>query len=186
MSRTLQLIEKEYFEWLYNLVQGQRYSKEVSYCELLRYLHSIKFRYTIAKDRNRAEDGRDLRYRFAITNYRGAVDTDLVLDVLEGPCSVLEMLVALSLRCEETIMDDPHIGNRTAQWFWGMISNLGLSSMQDCRFDAGYVDHVINVFLDRKYEPNGRGGLFTVRHCHRDLRRVEIWNQLNYYLDEIT
>ena len=33
-------------------------------------------------------------------------------------CSVLEMMIALAIRCEEHIMDDPDVGNRTGQWFW--------------------------------------------------------------------
>lgn len=42
------------------------------------------------------------------------------------PCSVLEMIIALAIRLEEHIMDDPDIGNRTGQWFWDMIVSLGL------------------------------------------------------------
>jgi hypothetical protein len=96
------------------------------------------------------------------------------------------MMVALAVRCEETIMDDALMGNRTGQWFWGMIHNLGLSRMTDPEFDRRFVDDVIARFLNREYEPNGKGGLFTVKHCDRDLRTVEIWWQLSWYLDSIT
>jgi hypothetical protein len=96
------------------------------------------------------------------------------------------MMTALAVRCEETIMDDALFGNRTGQWFWGMIHNLGLSPMTDSNFDKEYVDEVITRFLNREYEPNGKGGLFTVRHCNRDMRTVEIWCQLSWYLDSIT
>ena len=108
-----------------------------------------------------------------------------ILDALDGPCTMLEMMVALAIKCEE-IMDDASIGDRTGQWFWGMIHSLGLSSMSDRVFDRDYVDDVIARFLDRDYEPDGRGGLFTVRHCSHDLRTVEIWYQLSWYLDSIT
>jgi hypothetical protein len=103
---------------------------------------------------------------------------------LDGPCSVLEMMIALAVRCEEHIMDDPNIGNRTGQWFWGMIVNLGLGAVTDERYDARLVDERIGRFLNRDYEPNGRGGLFTVRNCKYDLRDVEIWYQLCWYLDD--
>ena len=56
------------------------------------------------------------------------------------PCSVLEMMIALSMRCEEQIMDDPDIGNRTGQWFWDMIDNLGLGEHERLKFDGRYVD----------------------------------------------
>ena len=173
-------INNEYFEWMFDLVCGVRYSKRISFRKLLLYLHDTEFRYSIPMDENRAEDGMNLRYRFALLR-----DIDDFAYYLDGPCSVLEMMIALSIRCEENIMDDPDIGDRTAQWFWGMINNLGLGAMTDDRFDIYYVEDVVERFLDRKYEPNGRGGLFLVRHCDRDLRTAEIWHQLCWYLDSI-
>lgn len=173
-------IEREYFDWIYELVCGDRYSSENSYEKLLTYLHQVEFTYIIPKDSNRAEDGIDLRYRFGVLNNLGDVS-----DLIDGPCSILEMMVALAIRCEETIMDDPTIGDRTGQWFWKMIVNLGLGSMTDRLFNANYVDEVIVRFLNREYKPDGRGGLFTVKNCDEDLRDVEIWYQLCYYLDSI-
>ena len=82
-------------------------------------------------------------------------------------------------------MDDPDVGNRMGQWFWNMIVNLGLGSMSDSRFDAEYTDNVIFRFMDRKYKRNGEGGLFTVERCKSDMRSVEIWYQMNWYLDSI-
>lgn len=149
------------------------------------YLHETPFRYSIPMDCNRAEDGIDLRYRFAITQgYEDHVDE--IIDILDGPCSLLEMMIALALRCEETIMDDPNIGDRTGQWFWGMIINMGLGSMYDVRFDERLVRDVVDKFLNREYEPNGEGGLFTIHSCDFDMRDMEIWHQLCYYLDSIT
>lgn len=174
----------EYFNWLFNLVCGEEYSKQLSYKKLLTRLHDIEFRYLIPNDRNRAEDGEDLRYRFILMNDYDD-EYDLIMDILSSPCSVLEMMIALSIRCEENIMDDPLIGDRTKQWFWGMITNLGLGSMTDARFDRRFVDETIDIFLDREYLPNGKGGLFTIRDCNRDLRDVEIWYQLCWYLDGI-
>lgn len=173
-------ISKEYFEWLYDLIDPNGYSRRPSYTKLLEYLHDTAFIFSIAKDENRAKDGADLRYRFALS--RGFHD---VPECLDGPCSILEMMVALAIRCETEITDDPDIGDRTGQWFWGMIASLGLSGMYDDRFDVYYVDEVIDRFLDRDYEPDGRGGLFTIRHPRYDMRDVEIWCQLNDYLNSI-
>lgn len=161
----------EYFEWLCDIVCGKIYSKQVSFRKLLRFLYNTEFVYSIPRDRNRAEDGIGLRKRFGESE-------------MSGPCSVLEMMVALSMRCEN-IMDDPLIGNRVGQWFWGMIMSLGLGSMTDERFDYEFVDDTITIFLDRDYEPNGKGGLFTIEDCEDDLRDVEIWVQLCWYLDSI-
>ena len=171
-------INNEYFEWLFDLVCDQKFSRNISYRKLLTHLHCIEFTYSIPNDENRAEDGIDLRYRFACEQN----DRELA-DYITGPCSVLEMIIALSVRCEESIMDDPDIGNRTNQWFWSMITNLGLGSMSDDCYDRAAVDAVIERFLNREYEPDGRGGLFTVRNHKEDLREIEIWYQLCYYLD---
>ena len=82
-------------------------------------------------------------------------------------------------------MDDPRYGDRTAQWFWGMITNLGLSPMKDRKFDERFVDDVVDRFLDREYRPDGKGGLFHIKDCDGDLRDLEIWRQLLWYLDTI-
>lgn len=174
-------INKEYFNYLYNLVSKNRYAEQISFIKLLMFLHETEFIYLIPKDQNRAEDGVDLRYRFALTE--GCDDVERVLDCLDAPCSVLEMMVALALRCEECIMDDPLMGDRTGQWFWNMIVSLGLGSIVDGKFDKRFAEAVMDRFLNREYEPDGRGGLFTVKHCARDMRDIEIWHQLCEYLD---
>lgn len=172
----------EYFEWLYNLVCGKRYSKQVDYRKLLMFLHDTEFTYFVGNDGIRAENGIDLRWKFALSKDG---DRDELQRYLEGPCSVLEMLVALSMSCEE-LMDNPLYGDRTGQWFWEMIVNLGLGAMFDSHFDKQFVEEAVTRFLNREYEPNGKGGLFTIRNCDRDLRTVDIWYQLCWYLDSIT
>lgn len=175
-------VKDEYFEWLYNRVCSGRANNRVSYRKLLEYLHQIEFIFSIPNDVNRATDGVDLRYRFAIIkDEEHALD---IMDILNGPCSVLEMMVALSIRCEETIMDDSRYGDRTGQWFWSMMSNLGIGRMIDDSFDAELVDEKIYIFLKRRYDADGNGGLFYIKGCEDDLRRVEIWTQLCWYLDK--
>lgn len=178
-------LRNEYFEWLSDLVCGDRYSKQISYRKLLMHLHNTEFRYLLEMDKNRADEGINLRYHFALDNgYRDS--SDIIIDLLDGPCTVLEMMVALAMYCEKHIMDDTSYGDRTGQWFWDMISNLGLGSMTDKRYDRRYVEDVLEQFMDRKYEPNGKGGLFTIRNCDIDLRDVEIFYQLCWYLNTIT
>ena len=181
--RRNRLIEEWYFEWLCEKIEQRCYNEDMTFVNLLRTLHEIDFRVIIPKDENRADDGIDLRDRFIderlTQSYPG-----IYYGYLQGPCSVLEMMVALAIRCEEDIMDDPAIGDRTGQWFWAMVVNLGLGSMTDDKFDRDYVEDVIDVFLERNYEPNGKGGLFYIRNCDADLRDIEIWMQLCWYLPE--
>ncbi len=174
-------IMNAYFEWLVSIVCGNRRacSRLRSYGKLLMLLHDTVFRYSVHNDENRATDGIALRDRFS--DEYGCDDVFRLND----PCSVLEMMVALAVRCEEHIMADPDIGDRTRQWFWGMIDNLGLSGMTDSKFDLAYVEEKLQIFLERRYEPDGQGGLFTIRNCKYDLRYVEIWYQLCWYLDTV-
>ncbi len=175
-------LKDAYFNWMYQLVLDEKHSGKLSYRKLLRRLHQTEFTYRIPMDGNRAEDGGDLRYRFGYENgYKGS---EIASCLDDKSCSVLEMMVALSIRCEEHIMDDPDIGNRTGQWFWNMIVNLGLGSMNDTKFDVAYVEDIIRKFLEREYKRNGEGGLFTLKHRRCDLRTVEIWYQMCWYLDE--
>ena len=174
------LIANDYFTWIYEFICGDRFSRKVSFKELLSYLHDIEFTYLMPMDENRAEDGMTLRYHFAL-DYATVENAD---DYLGGPCSVLEMMVALAFRIEET-MDDPRKGDRTAQWFWNMIVSLGLGSMNDDNFDKRYVTKVVENFLNRNFEPNGKGSLFTIRSCDEDLREVDIWCQMCWYMNTL-
>lgn len=171
-------VKNKYFEWLYNYVCKGRVNNSISYKKLFTLLHDIEFTFYVRNDVNRARDGVDLRYRFAII-----MDDERVMDILDGPCSVLEMIVALAIRCEETIMDDTRYGDRTSQWFWNMLSNLGISYMTDDKFDKKVVIEKVYDFLERRYGPDGKGGLFYIKGCTDDLRDVEIWTQLCWYLD---
>ena len=170
----------KYFKWLCDHIRKNHGKDYISFNKLLGRLHDIEFIYLITMDENRAESGMDLRWRFAYENRLSTVPS-----CLDGPCSVLEMMVALAIDCE-SIMDDTRYGDRTGQWFWGMIANLGLGSMTDNNFDPEYVDEVVDRFLYREYEYNGKGGLFKIRNPDQDLREVEIWHQLCWYLNSIT
>ena len=81
-------------------------------------------------------------------------------------------------------MTNDEIGDRTPLWFWGMIGNLGLREMTDDIFDESVVDEITERFLTRDYSYNGRGGLFYVSKPRMDMRDVEIWYQMMWYLDE--
>lgn len=169
------MAKNRYFEWMFGLICGRR---QQCYRRLLSLLHDIEFTYSIPLDRNRAQDGIDLRRRFEYERRQPRGESD-------KPCSVLEMMIALSIRCEEHIMDDPDIGNRTSQWFWEMINNIGLEDMTDEGFDEDFVRYKIDILLNREYEPNGEGGLFVVEDCDYDLRTIEIWYQMCWHLNDI-
>lgn len=182
------LFNKDYFEWLCNIVGGF----ETHYF-LLKRLFSREFYYEIAKDGNRAFDGIQLREIY--NNQLGYLDfaMQIVNGVrvdanIDGVCTVLEMLVALSIRCEHDIMYDPDEGDRTKLWFWTMLENLDIAkydneSWNQEAFDD--VNHKIDILLDRTYKRNGQGGLFPLNSKHtKDQRKTELWYQMNTWLIE--
>lgn len=176
-------ITDSYFDWMYSHVMYMRPADQPTYYTLLDYLHTRIFTYILPMDANRLEDGVDLRYRFGYEC--GYSDVDIAHELDIHPCSVLEMMVALAIRCEEHIMEDAEYGDRTPQWFWTMITNLGLNDMYDGNFDQDYVDRVIDRFLNRDYKRNGEGGLFRLERSDRDMRTADIWYQMNWYLSEL-
>ncbi|MCC2832074.1 hypothetical protein [[Clostridium] innocuum] len=175
-------LKSEYFEWMYKLVCNDKYSNGLSYRKLLYHLYNTEFIYILEKDSNRACDGIDFRYRFGYENKIPRADIERYLDI--DPCNLLEMMISLSYKVEETIMDDSDYGDRTGQWFWNMIVNLELGHMFDSQFDTNYVENVVTRLLNRTYESNGKGGLFTVNNPRYDMRSVEIWYQTMWYFDD--
>ena len=172
-------VRSDYFEWLYEIVCNGRFEGAISYRQLLIFLHDTEFIYFVPYDENRAAEGVALRYRYCLLH-----ECEHLESYLTGPCSVLEMLVALAIHAEN-IMDDPTKGDRTSQWFWSMITNLGLGSMSDGNFNEWLVNDVITRFLERDYDSDGRGGLFTVKNWNRDMRTAEIWHQLMANINSI-
>lgn len=162
-----------YLEWLSAMVISDESLRD-SYQKVLEELYLKQFRWTIPTDINRAEDGEVLRdiYRDEMGLPANA----------SGPCSVLEMMAALALRCENELMYDPDEGNRIDIWFWDMFENLGLNRLDDWHFDSVEFDKIMDRFLDRKYDKDGYGGLFFIEGFGRDMRKIEIWYQLNYFL----
>ncbi|GHU53695.1 hypothetical protein AGMMS49975_12470 [Clostridia bacterium] len=164
--RTKKTKAVDYFEWLYKSVYTDKHDRP--YRKLFSRLHETEFIFSIALDKNRASDGIALRRQFGLDD--------------ERPCSVLEMMIALNNRCELMVtgsLDDNHDG----LYFWTMILNLDLIHMYDYNFDCDYMDDVISTMLNREYAPDGDGGLFTVEG-RGDLRKVEIWYQMCWYLNE--
>ena len=77
---------------------------------------------------------------------------------------------------------------RVHKWFWEMIDNLKL---EQCSDEDPYIkektsnnNKLISIFLDRRYNRFGNGGIFPLKHYTSDQREVEIWYQMMAYLDE--
>ena len=170
-----------YFCWLTGLV-GDGYI-EGNYQKLLWKLYSTPFYYELDYDRNRAADGVNLRKIYQ-REFRILLPEVNTLDQ-EYQCSVLEMMIALARKAEDDIMHDPSIGDRTGHWFWVMLENLGLDIYDDVSYSEKSVERILYVFMHHQYAPNGgAGGMFSVRKSCRDMRKTDLWWQLNAYFEE--
>ena len=163
-------LEADYFGWLCDQVAA----KNGPDVDIIDSLYHIQFVWHNQMDMNRYSDGQFLIYRFADEN---GYSRELISDYFEPKeCSVLEMMVALALRCEDTFTYDVTYGDRTNIWFWEMVNSLGL-------FETDSIEKSMERFMDLEYEPNGKGGLFTIPNCVYDLREIDIWTQLCWWLD---
>lgn len=165
---------ENYFNWLLGMIDADNYG---FYWKVLGLLFERPFYSNVACDDNRAADGLELRYKFC--NEAGGATLFMM-----SSCSILEMMVALADRIEYDNMHDSDLGDRTPLWFWGMIDNLGLSDFDDYHFDEECVNRIVDNFLERRYDRDGAGGLFTIHNPHINMRREEIWYQAQYFLEE--
>lgn len=159
-----------YFKWLCDTVDAQ--NQKSSYMILLKELYRKPFYSVLHNDENRAADGIDLR---------GALSSK------EDGCCVLEMLVALAIKAEY-LCGPEEGGPSQSEWFWIMLDNLGLLRFTDSEWyshsSEEMVNQILDRFLERGYGRDGSGGLFPIQSRVRDQRRVEIWYQLSFYIEE--
>lgn len=177
----LNAVKAEYFNWLCEMVHIDSHE-----CwNMAKDLHSIEFTWSIPMDENRAMDGVELREDFFRDNLH--IDSGY-LDYMDEPCSVLEMFIALAKRIN-FLMDDPYeYRSRVSDYFWEIVHNLSLDEYTDDVYyscNGNYdLNLIIDCLLNREYEWNGVGGMFPLRHTVSDQTEVEIWSQMQEYLEE--
>lgn len=161
-------MEEKYFRWLLNYLGDCS-----NYTKLLKHLYLIDYVCTIPLDKNRAEDGINLRSTFC-NNYI----------FKNSNCSMLELLIGIAIRIENDFMATEYC-DRTSKWFWSMIESLGLNLYTNDNYSEEKVDQIIFRFLNHQYLPNGRGSLFYVPRNGVDFRNLQLWDQMNYWLNFI-
>lgn len=155
--------------------------KEIkNYISLFNVLFEIDFVWIHPLDENRASDGLVLRSDFEY-------ETGLYITGLSPKCTVFEMLAALAIRCENQLMRNLFLGDRTAKWFFMMLDNLRLSDFDNRHWTSHSKEHIesiVDSFLKRKYNKNGVGGAFPLKHSQKNQSNEQIWDQLMAYINE--
>lgn len=130
---------KKYLDWLCEFVCDKRSRRAFS--KLLYTLYLTDFDAVLDRDENRIVDGLALRPRFLSEK---KIDPKMESHIFgEKKCSVLELMVALAIRCEDNLMQNPDIGDRTSKWFWVMLHSLGLDNMTDNTYDENKVSYIL-------------------------------------------
>lgn len=164
-----------YLLWRCNLQENKKYNR------LFHILHEIPFVYVLERDGNRSDDGIELRDDYDILEeYKNYFE-----EFMNRDCSVLEMLIALAIRVDDDIIGDP-AEEHPEKFFLEMIENLGLDVFwgNAYMFDDQKVEKILDKWMYRRFNKNGRGSPFPVKNDKRDQRELEIWDQVNSYINE--
>lgn len=179
-SATKQARPEEYFEWLCDLVYINE--PDHSYFILAKTLNKWMFQAKIPTDENRADDGLKLREIFE--------DESGKLLRLAHPCTMLEFLIGLAFRMDGLMYENSarEQEDTIRIWFWEILRNVDLDMFDDeAYYDRGgteEVQKIMNCIVNREYDEDGKGGLFPLSYTTKDQRKVEIWYQMQAYLNE--
>lgn len=172
----------EYFSWLVSKIEFGETTE--LYMGLLKRMFSSTYFSALPMDENRASDGKDLRYFFCEeTGY----DLDNLNWVIGDECTVLEMLIAFADLIANKEFGDSEKGDRTPDWFWRMVKNLGLLEYPGDYFPleiSTEVTIILRNWMTRNIEYDGSGGLFPLKNPPGDERKVEFLYQMRAYLNE--
>ena len=152
--------EEEYLWWLSHIINPAPNGR--SYEFLIRKLYFTAFISKVERDENRLLDGMNLRDIYGI--------------YVDAPCSILEMMIALAGRFD----GNPGFDSDQARHnFWILIDNLGLNRFDDNgHFVYTKVYDILQTFVAREYDFDGKGGLFPLKNPKMDQTKVEIWDQM--------
>lgn len=166
-------IENLYFNWLCaKVIHTEVPTPSNSHWKLMRKLYTTEYVFVLPNDKNRADDGVELRLDFL----REARVRDEEPWHHE-PCCVLEMLIAFAYRANFQFEEVT-----PQEWFWFFLGNLGLADFVDANYNEAIVTDILDRFVWRTYRFNGAGGsILPMKNAPRDQREVEVWYQMVDY-----
>lgn len=174
--RSRRVTAEDYIHWLEYQLRDEHSNWKHSYWGVTEAMFARPFVQIVPLDGNRMADGMDLRVDYArLENIRPTLMPNL------GPCSFLEVLVGLSRRLA-------FIGGGQAPgWAWHLMTNLELDLMSDplTRPKERKVQGIMDTVINRTYSPDGTGGFFPLVRVEDDQTQIELWYQMNTYIQEL-
>jgi hypothetical protein len=176
LTTRLEALQEAYFHWLVSQVREQGHTTR-TYWDVLRLMHEKEFVWLVPNDDNRIIDGTDLRLEFLeeVGNYDRYTRDDF------GPCSILEVMIAISRRLAFSAGGEPE------GWAWQLLDNLKLRNASDplSSRKAKTANNKLEALIWRTYQEDGTGGFFPLNWPPEDQTKVEIWYQMAAYINEI-
>jgi hypothetical protein len=175
----IRALDESYFLWLYSQVADPEIEEPyLTHWQLLRQLFTTKFVWRVHNDEARLQDGKALRLEFVRTEGLEGVEPEW----MNIECSVLELMVGLARHMAFMVDGEPPF------CFWKITENIGLRRYNDHVFNEDTitdVDVILDHLIERRYQRDGQGGFFPLRHPSTDQRGVELWYQMSAYVVEI-
>lgn len=169
-------MNKKYFEWLKNQVDFLDFPE--AYDKLFLALYMTEFTWKHPMDRNRALEAIEIR-----SGYVQDTGTTISFTL---PVNVLEVLISIARRMN--FICSSFDEDKTKIIFWRLLSNLGLTAMVDSKYQKldgdNRVEFILDIWMERLYGKDGRGGIFPMDNPRQNQREVELWYQMNQYLND--
>lgn len=137
-----ELVVEEYKKYLKNMIVDDEFC---CYNVLLERLDSIPYEPN-QLNTDRYEDAEQLRIDYGIDNNI----KDVLIYFEATSITVLEVLVALSMRLEKKVVPNNKKGDRTSQWFWALVNDIGLGKQDDERCDSNIIDKIVKEWMSEK------------------------------------
>lgn len=171
----------DYVYYLYRIVQNGGENHRKLCVELFKNRFFIT-RSAPKRDVDREKDGLELRNEWSNDSLDG--EFHII------PCTMLEMIIGISKRMSEQLMDEDG-EDKTAQYFWEIIGNLGLDCWDDDNFgwETGLAQKKIaktcEILCKRQYNSDGTGGgMFPMPGLLGvNQKKMEIWYQMQEYIN---
>lgn len=170
--------ERKYFDFLVESVELD--NKTRRYSLLLEYLYHTPFEFNehFELDEDRIKIGIEMRENWAFSELTRDARDEFLEDFGPG-ISALEFFVSMAKTISDILYFDPKWG----QFFWQMIENLGLDTMNDDEFDQEIVDNILRDLWLRNFKRDGSGGgLFCVPNCKFDMRKLDFMSSTNLWI----
>lgn len=169
--------DSEYLVWL-----SRKVTKSNRYNLLLLKLYSTEFIAIDQRDENRIDDALELREEFE--DYFG-FEPEIDIE-----CSILELLIGICYRIVEIMGEDEESG--AERWFWTLLDNLlddykyfDNRNLTKNRVLNEELNDILRRFVYRDYDFDGsNGSIFPLKRPEIDQKSVEIWYQMQQFLNE--